>query len=288
MIKLSLFILSIILALSVSAQDISPYKIYTSSGKKVNAAKLTKAITQTDIVFFGELHNNPICHWLQLELTKTLYIEKGEDLVLGAEMFEADDQLKIDEYFDGLIKQSSFEKEARIWKNYTSDYKPVLEFAKDKNLKFVATNIPRRYASFVARYGITKLDTFPQESQRYMAPLPIKANMELESYKSMKNMGSMHGASVPYMDEAQAVKDATMAHFILENWSINKTFLHLNGSYHSNNYEGIVWFIKNAQTDIKIVTIASVEQDDVSKLDTDNKEIADFIIVINSAMCKTY
>ena len=45
------------------------------------------------MVLFGELHNNPISHWLQLELTEDLHAARGADLVLGAEMFEADNQL---------------------------------------------------------------------------------------------------------------------------------------------------------------------------------------------------
>ena len=68
-------------------------------------------------------------------------------------MFETDNQLIIDEYFSDLIKESSFESEVRLWKNYATDYKPLLNFAKQNGLKFVASNIPRRYASagFVRR-----------------------------------------------------------------------------------------------------------------------------------------
>ena len=41
-----------------------------------------------------------------------------------------------------------------------------------------------------------------------------------------------------HLAEAQAMKDATMAHFILKNWEPGKTFLHFNGSYHSDNFQG--------------------------------------------------
>lgn len=288
MLKISLLIINIILFLSVNAQNVKPYEIYTNSGKRVKFNKIVNSATKSDVVFFGELHNNPIDHWLQLELTKAAFKVKGQKLVIGAEMFEADDQLKIDEYFAGLIKQSSFEKEARLWTNYTTDYKPVLEFAKESKLRFIATNIPRRYASFVSKNGLAKLDTFSLEAQSYMAPLPVKANMELESYKSMGHMTEMHGGIMPFMSEAQAVKDATMAYFIMKNRHENELLLHLNGAYHSNKYEGIVWFVKKAVPTIKILIIASVEQGDVTKLNEENKELADFIIVINSNMCKTY
>ena len=50
--------------------------------------------------------------------------------------------------------------------------------------------------------------------------------------------------ATPNLPKAQAAKDATMAHFILKNFDPNKLFLHFDGSYHSDNYEGIVWWIK--------------------------------------------
>ena len=58
------------------------------------------------MVFFGELHDNPIAHWLELEVTKSIFDSAGKNLVIAAEMFEADNQLLLDEYFAGIIKVS--------------------------------------------------------------------------------------------------------------------------------------------------------------------------------------
>ncbi len=52
------------------------------------------------VVFFGELHNNPISHWMQLEVSKSLL---SRNPVFGAEMFEADNQVMMTEYLDGII-----------------------------------------------------------------------------------------------------------------------------------------------------------------------------------------
>ena len=79
------------------------YKLFREDGKKVKFDKMVAAASEADIVLFGELHNNPIAHWLQLELTKELYEKGGKELVLGAEMFEADNQMIMDEYLAGLI-----------------------------------------------------------------------------------------------------------------------------------------------------------------------------------------
>ena len=123
-------ILDIVLLIATAFKSDKPaYQLFTKEGKAIKFEKMLKALQDADIVFFGEQHNNPIGHWLQLEITQELFAIKGQNLVLGAEMFEADNQLLIDEYFNEDIKESNFEQEARLWKNYKTDYKPLLEFA---------------------------------------------------------------------------------------------------------------------------------------------------------------
>lgn len=155
--RLSLIIFILIMPLQAFSQDKPAYKVFTGDGKKADYSDIFKAAERSDVVFFGELHDNPIAHWLELEITKSLFAARGKDLILSAEMFETDNQILIDEYFAGIIKENSFEAEARLWKNYATDYKPLLNFAKENGLKFVASNIPRRYASVVASGGFEAL-----------------------------------------------------------------------------------------------------------------------------------
>jgi len=65
---------------------------------------LLKRAQKSDFVFFGELHDNPIAHWLELEVTKSLFDLKTKNLILAAEMFETDNQILIDEYFADIIR----------------------------------------------------------------------------------------------------------------------------------------------------------------------------------------
>lgn len=270
--------------------DKAAYQYFDVKGGKAKYKDLLKDASAADVVFFGELHNNPINHWMQLELTEDLFEEKGEQLVLGAEMFESDNQLLLDEYLQGMIKQSSFEKEARLWKNYSTDYKPLLEFAKENTLPFIATNIPRRYASVVHGGGFEGLDALSDEAKSYIAPLPVKYDPELKGYKAMLEMmaGMGGGHANDNLPKAQAIKDATMAHFILENWKEGQTFIHYNGTYHSNDFEGIVWYLKQAKPDLTVVTIASVEQDTIESLSDEYAGIADYVLAVPTNMTKTY
>lgn len=262
------------------------YLLYNEKGKKTTYQKMLKTALKADIVLFGELHNNPIDHWLQLELTQDLYKAHGNNLALGAEMFEADNQAALSDYLRGGIDEKTFEKEARLWPNYKTDYKPLVELAKTNKLAFIATNIPRKYASLVYKKGIEALDTLSAEEKKWMTPLPFTYDSTLACYAEIFKMAGGHGGQ--NLPKSQAIKDATMAYFILQNWQQGKHFIHYNGSYHSNNFQSIYWYLKQQNPDLSIVTIGSTEQNNPSKWDKENNHMADFIIVTPERLTKTH
>lgn len=279
-------ILFITMSISMYAQK-QAYRLYNENGKKTRYEKMVAAASEADMVLFGELHNNPISHWLQIELTEDLHAIKGADLVLGAEMFESDNQLLLDEYFEGLISEVKFEEEARLWKNYTTDYKPLVLLAKDNDLKFIATNIPRRYANSVYKQGVAVLDSLSTEAKRFIAPLPLAYDTALNCYNQLIHGSEMQGHGSINLADAQAIKDATMSHFIMKHWQSGQLFIHYNGAYHSDAYESMNWFLLRANPDLKIVTISTVEQDNLDELGEDSMGKADFIITVPSSMTKT-
>lgn len=266
------------------AQDKKAYQIFDKNGKKTLYEKLLKAGEKAEVVLFGEYHDNSIVHWLQLEFTKDLAEKKP--LVLGAEMLEADNQSQLDHYLKGEINQKQLDSSARLWKNYKTDYKPLVDFAKEKKFSFIATNVPRRYASLVFKKDLVALDSLSAQEKSWIAPLPIEFDINLPGYKNM--MGMQGGHAGDKMPKAQAIKDATMAYFIHKNRKENSTFVHYNGTYHSDNYEGINWYLKKLDAEIKIITIATVEQKDITKLEDEHYNKADFILVIDEDVTKTY
>ena len=276
--------LTIVLSLSSVAQDKKAYQIFDKKGKKSSYEKVLKASEKTDVVLFGEIHDNSLVHWLQLEFTKDLAQRKP--LVLGAEMLEADNQKQLDQYLKGEINQKQLDSSARLWKNYKTDYKPLVDFAKDKKINFIATNVPRRYASLVFKKDLVALDSLSALEKSWIAPLPIEFDINLPGYKGMMSMQGGHAGEK--MPKAQAIKDATMAYFINKNRKENSIFVHYNGTYHSDNYEGINWYLRKLDADIQIVTIAMVEQKDITKLEAEHYNKADFILVIDEDVTKTY
>ena len=321
---LTTFLLSGLFGLAAMAQK-PAYSLFREDGKKVKYEKMVEAAAGADIVLFGEYHTNPISHWLQLELSTDLHELKGKALILGAEMFEADNQLILNEYLAGQITEAKFEEEARLWKNYQTDYKPLVLLAKENGLDFIATNIPRRYANMVFKKGAASLDSLTQEALGYIAPLPLEYDTSLNCYKQLMGSSGPPMAKTPMaktpmhkapasdtvkkkdaekmpktsrspmaghgsmnLADAQAIKDATMSHFIMKHWKPGKLFIHYNGAYHSDDFESMYWFLNRANPDLNIVTISTVSQDEVKKLEKDSEGKAHFIIAVPTTMTQTH
>ena len=266
------------------AQQKPAYVLYNAQGKKVSYKKMIKRLAKKDIVLFGEFHNNAISHWLELSVAKDL--AEKRNLTFGAEMFEADNQQALNDYLSGKINAKGLDSLARLWSNYKTDYAPIVNFAKEKNAAFVATNIPRRYASMVSKKGFGSLDTLSALEKTWMAPLPMDYDSLLPGYVKMMTMMGGHGS--PNMPKAQASKDATMAYFILQNFKPGSLFIHYNGAFHSDNYDGINWYLIRMRPDLGYGTITTVSQKNIKELLAENKGKADFIICVDEDMTNTY
>ena len=287
--KYTLLLFVIFISLSVFSQKgyKKAYTIFNAQGKEIGYETLIKELSTYNVVLLGEIHNCAIVHWLEFEIARSLYNEHGSAFAMGAEMFESDNQLILDEYMQSVITYDRFEEEARLWPNYSTDYYPYLYFAKENSIPFVATNVPRRYANVVKNRGLQYLDSLSAEAKTYLPPLPIKYKPEEESSMfAMMQLFSKNESNAEYMAQAQAIKDATMA------WNIAKSkathFLHIQGNYHSDFKQGIVPYLTDYAPHLSIVTICNVRQDDITSLDEENKGRADYYIAVPTDMSVSY
>lgn len=275
-----LIILLLTLAtLTTAAQPKLSYAIFTSGGEATDYNRMLRELRDADIIFIGETHNCPVAHWMEYEITSDIIRKSAEGLTLGAEMFEADNQLLVDEYTSGVISSDKFEAEAKLWDNYWTDYSQLLYLAREHGLKFVATNVPRRYASFVKDNGLEALQTLSDQAKSLMAPLPIPFDAQAQDeamFGFMQMMGGK-GAADSHFAEAQAIKDATMAWFIAQNFE--RKFIHYNGNFHSDNKGGIIPYLEQYLPGKRIMTICSARQDSLKSLDKENRGRADFILI---------
>lgn len=274
--RIVLFYLGLLLTVGGWAQDKKAYVFFDKNGKRTSYKKLLRKSEKADVVLFGEYHNNPIAHWLELELLKDL--EPKRTLILGAEMLERDNQEALDRYLQGAIDQKGLDTLARLWNNHKTDYKPLVDFAKTHQLPFVATNIPRQYANLVYKKGIQALDTLPSNEKQWIVRLPFPYDGTLSQYEKIKKMS---GHNTENLSMAQAIKDATMAESIWMHLKPNTLFVHFNGSFHSDYYQGIGWYLKRERPDLRILTIGTTSQAALKKLAKENYNQADFILVVD-------
>ncbi|KGI61335.1 hypothetical protein HMPREF3034_00222 [Prevotella sp. DNF00663] len=287
--KYLLLLLLVMPLLTMAKSDLKAFTLVDNAGHEVPFQEMIKQASKSDVVFVGEMHNCPITHWLELKIAEALYAKHKDNLMLGAEMYEADNQLIMDEYLNGNIKYEQFTDEMRLWPNYETDYEPVFSFAEENHLRFIATNVPRRYANVVKYHGLDYLDSLSADAKKYLPPLPIPFTMEGKSTAAFSLMASIHGKKDDpiRMHMAQALKDATMA------WNISKNigrhhFLHFNGSYHTAGKTGIIDYLNRYRPETTITTIMAVKQEEIDKLDSAYQNQADYYIIVPQDMSTSY
>ena len=117
--------------------DKPAYMLYTDEGMPSSFGDMIEAMAQSDVIFFGEYHNSSVVHWLERVVFTSLADRLDNKLTLGMEMFEADTQLKVDEYMAGLISEERFLAETYLWDNYKTDYAPVVKCAKERGIRLI-------------------------------------------------------------------------------------------------------------------------------------------------------
>jgi uncharacterized iron-regulated protein len=150
------------------------FLVYRAGGGLGTLADIVKAMADYDVVLLGETHDDPVAHFLEAELLWLVYEHHTprRPMVLSLEMFERDVQTVVDEYLADQIPETHFLKRARPWRNYDSDYKPMIELAKAHRLPVVAANAPRRYVNRVSRFGKASLDELSPQAKAWLPPLP--------------------------------------------------------------------------------------------------------------------
>ena len=284
-----LLLLTFLFTCGVYAQQPQAYTLFDHNGKTTTYDAMIDSLSRADVIFFGEMHNCPITHWMEQNVLQTFVDRFGKNVMVGAEMFESDNQLILDEYLQRRISGDRFEAECRLWPNHSTDYAPLLSIAYENKLPFIATNVPRRYANAVKEHGLSWLDSLSMASRAYLPPLPIYVERDSSAEKAFEVMGAMarHSNRGHYV-EAQALKDATMAWNIAQNWQHNIHFVHFNGSYHSDFRKGSIEQLLRYCPQLRIALVTAVRQESVEALDEGQLGRSDFYICVPETMNTSY
>lgn len=157
------------------------FRVFTGAGEPASLGDIVDAMAGVDAVLVGEVHTDPVGHWIEAELFRRAVelVGAGQEsgarrsLALSLEMFERDVQYILDEYLQDLITESQFLSSARPWDHYKADYRPMVEVAKEAGVPVLAANAPRRYVNRVSRMGPAALADLPASALSSLPPLPF-------------------------------------------------------------------------------------------------------------------
>lgn len=291
----AVFIFLLNLAVTAQNSETNSYWIYDARGNAATLAEIIRAAEKSDVLFLGENHDDATAHFLQAEILRQIYENYGKNrkVSLSLEMFERDVQTVLDEYLKDLITEKKFLDDSRPWQNYKTDYRPLVEFAKQNKLPVVAANAPRRYVNMVSRNGRESVNQLSPDAKRWLAPLPFAAPSAEYSKKFNALMGNIKSEpSAPSkILEAQALWDATMAFSIAEliKREKNSLVVHLNGSFHTENRLGTAEQFLKFQPNAKIVVVTMKSEADFTKFDAaKHAGSGDFVILTDAKLPRSY
>ncbi len=286
MMRTILLLVLLSIAMNVEAQEYyQPHRVWDANAQSwTDFESMLAASAGVDAVFLGEQHDDPVTHRLQLAFLQGVSRRRPQ-VALAMEMFERDTQPVLDAYLQGALSETEFLAQARPWGNYSTDYRPMLEWARARKLPVIASNAPRRLARLVATHGIAILEELEAEDRRLLAD---ETSHPQDDYfkKFAEVMGGTqnpHGGSqvLERVYQAQCLKDDTMAESIaaLLKASARPLVVHINGDFHSAFGLGAAARVRSRVPQVRLKIVSFVPVPNLDSIETAKYERqGDFIV----------
>ncbi|ENO2183464.1 ChaN family lipoprotein [Vibrio alginolyticus] len=246
-------------ATSAEVTSFYDYQLYTPSGEHIALSKLPIELQQADVILIGEWHTHAGIHRFQTDMLKQL-TSYDRSLALSMEQFTRDKQPVVDAYLRGEIGEQYLMKQANAWPNYESDYRPLVEFAKQKNLPVIAANAPKSIVRCIGRQGLDYINKLDDDQRMFIAQA---INTGSSPYKE-KFMASMHHGKPEQTEKqfaAQVTWDETMAESIVSYLDDNPgaQIVHVAGKFHTEQGLGTAASILSSNPSLKVVVISPTD-----------------------------
>ena len=278
-------------AAAVAPATYTPHRVYDTKRKRfVDLETMIAAIARADAAFLGEFHDDPGTHRLQRAILEGTARRREGKIVLSLEMFERDVQPRMNAYLANEIDEPTFLASSRPWPNYNADYRPLVEFAKEKGWPVVGGNVPRRIASLVSRRGLRAIDSLPAADRPFAAAAnSCPRDDYFERFDEVMGDMRAHGMTptpeerasmVGGMYEAQCVKDEAMGESIANAMTEHNTLvIHANGAFHSDYRLGTVARVRRRAPRAKmiVVTFAPVADLDAAN-GREKRKMGDYVV----------
>jgi len=270
-----------------------PERVYDTQRKTFADFEMMLAdLVRADVVFAGEQHDDANTHALEAALIEGL-LRRHATVGVGMEMFERDVQDAIDQYVRGASTEEQFLAASRPWPRYATDYRPIVELARARNLRVIASNVPRRIATDISKRGLPALDDLG--SDRALAARDLECATRGDYYtRFIEEMGAHPASGDSNASDTQAkhdrfylaqcVKDETMAESVADAFRAaagpRTTIVHFNGAFHSDYGEGAAERTRRRLPGRRIAVISIIPVVDLDTLAPDDEDLrqADYLV----------
>ena len=255
------------------------------TGTAIALHTLVERLAEHDVVFLGETHLDEVTHSVELAVYDQLLARTDGKVVLAMEMFSRADQAALDRYTSGASTEAEFLAKVKLWGNYTTGYRPLIERARRQGATVVGSNVPRSLTRTIAMGGKNAYESLSPADKAMVAPELLPGSDAYWDRVSRAVRG--HGAMNPYSDPevrlyaVQNVWDNTMAHSCAEALSRHPghVVLHVNGSFHSNYRDGTAAQLARRRPEARIATVAIIPTDDLPRAGRQlDSQLADYVI----------
>ncbi len=281
------------MAVERESSAIADLRVRSSATNTVVAFEYMASVAAaSDMVFFGEQHDDPETHFAEFALLERIG-RMNPLVILSLEMFERDVQPMLDAFLAGRMSESEFLAKSRPWDRYATDYRGLVMLARAHGWPVIAANVPRSIASAVGRRGLAALDTLSPAMRAHAARIISCPRNEYYARFAEQMKGHSPGAPAPAASdsamlamtnrfyEAQCVKDETMAESIVEalaNAGRGAVVVHFNGSFHSDHALGTVERAMRRMPGARKVVVTAVPVAEPSAGQAMDSARADFFI----------
>ncbi|WP_435276299.1 ChaN family lipoprotein [Psychrobium sp. nBUS_13] len=260
-----------------SVSSLYDYQLLSPDGNEISIEQLVSQHSDANVFMVGEFHAHPGVHLFQAKLMAHLAAQ-NIPLALSMEQFTRSDQGILSQYVAGEVGEITLTKKTKVWDNYKSDYRPLVEIAKEQSLPVIAANAPRDIVKCIGRQGpqyLSKLST----QQRALVANTIDISDSPYRQKFLSNMRgmSLNEKRIGQMFGAQMAWDATMAESIANHLTNNPNHrvFHIAGRFHIMNGLGTGAELKKLKPHVNIVNITATMAQEKS-------EIQDYQLIIKA------
>ncbi|WP_136484307.1 ChaN family lipoprotein [Vibrio sp. H11] len=241
-------------------QHFYDYQLATPHGKPLTLTLLPATLAAADVILVGEWHTHPGIHRFQTDLLYHL-LQQKRPVALSMEQFDRSAQPTLNQYLRGDIGEQYLIKQTKAWPNYQSDYRPLVELAKQYQAPVIAANAPQDIVRCIGRQGPEYVDRLDSKQRTWIAR---EADSSDSPYKQ-RFMASMHHGTEQQNERqfaAQITWDETMAESISDYLLTHPghQVMHIAGLFHTQEGLGIAAALQRRLPDIHILIITPVSE----------------------------